>query len=239
MSDIINIFDENNLLWSKTYINCMQEKNDNLDSIIEEYLQIIKNDNMKYTNSEDEYNKKLEELNLCIENKNYLNKFTELSNIGILKEELNIIKILVKYTLQNKSLNCLFYEKCLTLLFELSELLRIRYNQTPFEHNANYRKKSNTNYKDCQGIYRSSYKFCLNTHNCVAYYSKNKICQYDHFVHNLLSADITSLLSFIKKNYVVGNTIMHSKDILKSINTLNYVVEHMYTELLNKTDNIK
>ena len=80
-----------------------------------------------------------------------------------------------------------------------------------------------------KSIKRSSYKFCNFKDECKYNYTKGtKGCYAHHYVHNMVSADIASLLVFIRKNGKKNNN-----EIIKCCNTLSYVIKHMYNELYN------
>ena len=100
---------------------------------------------------------------------------------------------------------------------------------------------------DSKSIPRSSYKFCEYGNECVFNYdpdSKDK-CHSQHFVHNILYADIISLYQYL----LIGKTSqvhLDINEILKSINTISFVINHMYEEIYllslynpNKTMQIK
>ena len=50
----------------------------------------------------------------------------------------------------------------------------------------------------------------------------------------MVSFDIKILLDYIKHKYEATNVILHNKEILKTINTLSYVIGHMESELRTK-----
>ena len=52
----------------------------------------------------------------------------------------------------------------------------------------------------------------------------------------MVSADLKNLLEYIKKKYdnVEDKNILHNKEILKTINTLSFVISHMESELKSK-----
>lgn len=84
-------------------------------------------------------------------------------------------------------------------------------------------------------IPRSSYKFCNYTYDCEFNYDfkKHKGCYHQHFVHNLLYADIDVLLKFIKFKKNKNLEIKDLEESIKSINTISFVINHMYDELKN------
>ena len=88
-----------------------------------------------------------------------------------------------------------------------------------------------------ENIPRCSYKFCKFKDSCsYNYNSKSKnVCYQDHYVHNMVSSDINILILYIKsrKNFD-RQYLSHNKEILKSINTLSYVISHMENELKTK-----
>jgi len=86
-------------------------------------------------------------------------------------------------------------------------------------------------------IYRSSYKFCNKKDECDALYSHitkpgtccNAKCNGDHFVHNKLISDLTCLITIIeeRKDESISN------DLRICLDTVNFVINHMYQELNN------
>jgi hypothetical protein len=79
-------------------------------------------------------------------------------------------------------------------------------------------------------IPRSSYKFCGHSYECTYNYGKRAVgCYSQHFVHNLISTDLKLLLLHININK--PNDTINFIEIKKSINTMSYVINHMYEEL--------
>jgi hypothetical protein len=116
--------------------------------------------------------------------------------------------------------------KSLSILLDLSETLRLRLGQ----------KEIVIDNKDPNTITRCSYKFCSYKDNCTYNYnlkSKN-LCYQNHYVHNMVSADLKILINYINNKYNSDMVIMHNKDILKTINTLSFVINHMESELKTK-----
>jgi len=219
----------NELIWFNNYMENIAIENKNVN----EYLNKLsnkteeKNVENKINQIEKDYLNKLKEIELLCENENEINKIKNNSSLVIIQKEYDIIKLLTKYTLQNKNLNYKFFSSCLLILLNLSEILRIRLGQK--EINT---EKMNFNEN---GISRCSYKFCSYQDNCsYNYNSKIKnICYQDHYVHNMVSLDLKILLNYIKKQEK-ENTIYHNKEILKTINTLSFVIGHMESELKTK-----
>jgi hypothetical protein len=73
-------------------------------------------------------------------------------------------------------------------------------------------------------ISRSLYHFCKDMHEC-----KNVYCKEHHFVYHLLYADVNALYEYIK-----NNTVFDIKEIIKSLTTIHYVLQHMMNELLKR-----
>jgi hypothetical protein len=75
-------------------------------------------------------------------------------------------------------------------------------------------------------IPRSSYQFCGFNYECEFNYNiKKKVgCYSQHYVHNLIYADLNALKTYILNSNNIG-------EIQKSINTISYVINHMYEEL--------
>jgi hypothetical protein len=201
----------------KEYINKLSNKNE--DKTIE----------VKINQIEKDYHDKLVEIEeLCVKS-NEIIILKSKSSLIILQKELDIIRLITKYTLQNKNINYDFIINCLNILLELSETLRIRLGQKIFNHEKIQVSQYNT-------ISRCSYKFCCYQDNCSYNYNlkiKN-LCYQDHYVHNMVSVDLKILIDYIKNKYGNTHNILHNKEILKTINTLSFVIDHMEKELRNK-----
>ena len=223
--------DENiilDLIWYNKYnINI----NDNIE--FDKFIKLLinknekKNINNKISEIENNYFEKIKIIENLFYDKDKINFIKMQNSLIILQKELDIIKILTKYTLQNKTLDYNFIKICLLLLLEFSNTLKNRLKQKNINHNNN----QNNLY-----ILRCSYKFCSYQDKCIYNYSnKSKnYCYHDHYVHNMVSADLNILLDYINNNKDNDNNINHTKEILKTINTLSYVIGHMETELKTK-----
>jgi len=221
----------NTFNWYQKYKLDIIIDNENIKNYIHKLtnINIANNLNNKINTMEENYNNKIKEYMKIILNHNeYISKIKNKSCLFIIQQELDIIKILTKYTLENKILDLNFYIPCLNLLLELSEILRIHFNQKEIINN-------NIN----NNLYRCSYNFCNYKDNCNFYYNtiinNKKKCYQDHYVHNMVSNDIKILLDYINKNKNNNGIILYNKDVLKTINTLSFVINHMEIELRNKS----
>ena len=220
---------EDNLIWYNKY-GLKIELNENITDLINIFKNKITEKNMdnKIDNMEKDYENKLINLKKLCDDSKEIKEIKSKNSLIILQKELDIIKLLTKYTLQNKNLNYNFYISCLNILLDLSETLRIRLNQKEIIYDNKI--GNNTN------IFRCSYKFCSYKDNCSFNYNNTKlknICYQDHYVHNMVSSDIKILINYIDSIYN-DNILIHNKEILKTINTLSYVITHMESELKNK-----
>ena len=82
-------------------------------------------------------------------------------------------------------------------------------------------------------LMRSSYKFCNKNCDCQSQYGflfnkKSRNCINDHYVHNKIISDIDNLLNFINNN---NNNLSLELELRKGLETINYVINHMYQEL--------
>jgi hypothetical protein len=171
------------------------------------------------------YIEKIKEIKESYDIDNIKAIYSKKKSLEIIQKELDIIKLISKYSLQNNKLEYNFIISCLKYLLELSNMLRARLQQPIISIS----KQNKTN------IIRCSYKFCNFKDSCVYNYSKKGNCCYqDHYVHNMVSHDIDALILYIESNNTVDETIIHNKEILKSINTLSFVIGHMETELRTK-----
>jgi len=186
---------------------------------------------------EQNYYDKIDNIKLLCNDNNKINEIKKQNSYNILKQELEIIKTLTKYTRENKIINYDFIIECLSFILILSDTLKNRINQKDIEI---INKIKTTQFPG--SINRCSYKFCDFKEKCIYNYddSIRKICYQDHYVHNMVSSDIKNLINFIKNiNKTSESSIMVLKEIIKTINTLSFVISHMETELNAKCFNIK
>lgn len=205
-----------------------------------------KNVESKINQIEKDYLHKLKDIELLCGSNDEVEKLKTQSSLVILQKELDIIKTLTKYTLQNKNINHVFFMSCLNILFNLSEALRLRIGQKEIVHE----KIIDENKPNEINISRCSYKFCSYQDNCTYNYNQKtkSLCYQDHYVHNMVSADLYILIEYINQKYEKINSaspncvnndiqyvsVLHNKEILKTINTLSFVIGHMETELRTK-----
>lgn len=179
--------------------------------------------NNKISQIEQDYNNKIQYIEYLYDNIDKINEIKTYNSLIILQKESEIIKILTKYTLQNKILDYNFLKKSLLLLLEFSEFLRLKLGQKIFNNNINlkYNLKHNeinsldtinsqdnsqdnsqNNSQDKNIIIsRCSYKFCSYQADCYYNYDtkSKKICYQDHYVHNMVSSDLQILLNYIEE----------------------------------------
>lgn len=207
-----------------TYFNLdILNSNDYINNLVNKYKFVDKLEK-KINIQEDDYLINIDEIdNLDIDN--FIENYHDEKCLIILQKELMIIKLLSKYSLQTTTLDYNFVIKCLKICFELSELLRKKINQKEIK------------ILNKENIQRCSYKFCNFKENCNYNYSKKKhnFCYQDHYVHNMVSHDILILINYIENdNFISINKNESLKEILKSINTISYVINHMENELKAK-----
>jgi hypothetical protein len=182
---------------------------------------------IKIAQIESDYLDKLKEIEKLCADENAIENINKLNSLNILQKELEVIKLLTKYSLQNNQLNYDFFMNALKLLLSLSEILRNRLGQPE----VSIEKKI---YVD-DNISRCSYKFCNYKDSCNYNYNKSKnLCYQDHYVHNMVSGDLKILIDYIIQKYGETKIVSHNKEILKTINTLSYVINHMENELKSK-----
>lgn len=192
-------------------------------------------DNCDYE-SDDEEEIKKQDLNLIdfslnnekilIEIDKILNNhdFSNMTSLEILKNQ-DLISSYISKSIQNNLINKNFFLKNITYLRDSSKHLSEKIKQSLFNHSLEYLKKDK--------IIRSSYKFCNFKQNCnYNYESGKKGCYADHYPHNMIYADCLSLLECINKFYKDIDEIQN-KEIMRCINTISFVIKHMYDELNN------
>lgn len=117
--------------------------------------------------------------------------------------------------------------KIISWLLKGSQILSNRLHLTIIHH------RNTTPTHQNSPIPRSSYKFCNYNYECDFNYNFKKFtgCYAQHFVHNMIFADIESL-----KNYMEFHKVLEEKslgEVRKSINTISFVFNHMHDELKN------
>ena len=159
----------------ENYINLLKLNQNNKN---EEFIE------NKLSQIENEYETKLKELNELCQSKINLDEINKMNSLSILQKEVDIIKLLTKYALQNNQLDYNFFLESLKYLFELSEILRIRIGQKEIIHDNKVLVPGN--------LPRCSYKFCSYKDTCSYNYNNNikRQCYQDHYVHRMVSADL-------------------------------------------------
>jgi hypothetical protein len=168
----------------------------------------------------------------------------KLNEIELLNKSLHAIKLL-KYEiiLSNKKNNLqtisseymisnTFDKILLWLLKALEHLNTIKNNiniNININKNINIKNNKNLKLKNKLKITRNSYKFCEFGKKCK-FILNNKICFSHHFVYDLVLSDICSVIKHLEQNKKTDYKII---DIIKSIDTIQYVLNHMYDELMN------
>ena len=142
-------------------------------------------------------------------------EFDQLSDLEVLECQNLVIGTLRK----NQVLDLQDFSKKISWLIDASKFLSNKLGLLLFQHKGSL-----------SSITRSSYQFCNATHECEFNYNiKKKLgCYSQHYVHNLIYADLCALQAFVSKNNM--NVVMNN-EIQKSINTISYVINHMYDEL--------
>lgn len=206
----------------------------------DQYYEHTQNNNINIKDYEKYFQQEPEVIDLDFEYDKSMLRITNLSNednldklleekisLHILEDELEIIKLLSKYTLQNNYLNLEFFMKCINLMLTMSHILSERLNLVKIVHKV---KNYNTYLPRC------SYKFCNFKNECFYNYNlKTKnICYQDHYVHNMIEADLIILRDYINIKFSENTLVVPNKEILKTINTLSYVIEHMHSELKSR-----
>ena len=223
--------------WIDNFFNksCLNMSNE-IDKLMNSN-KFINNIDVKIEEMEVDFTSKMNEIKNTFE-KNDINKlYNNKNSLEVLQKEVEIIKLISKYSLQNNKLEFEFIITCLKYLFSLSELLRNRLHQQPINMNKSYIGKNNLTNNSTNNITRCSYKFCNYKEECAYNYNigkKTNQCYQDHYVHNMVSHDVSSLISYIEFNYKTNSLILHNKEILKTVNTLSFVIGHMEGELRAK-----
>lgn len=188
-----------------SYLNKINLKNK------KNYLDVLKN-------KEKEFNTELDKLRVLTSNNFDKNKYNHLNSLKLLEMEKKIINNINRYCMKLNNLDFNFIIDVLKYLNGLSSILKTRLKQKDIKyHNKDH-------------IQRCSYKFCKFKENCSYNYSNKKnICYQDHYVHNMINCDLKQIINFLEKNK--DNPKKNLNDFSKSINTISFVINHMYKEL--------
>jgi hypothetical protein len=156
-----------------------------------------------------------------------ITNYKKYDDLELLEKEALIIIYINRFLLKNKlkESDKKFFIDLFVWIKNISEYFTNKLNLIPIVHSKRF--------KDEYLINRCSYKFCNYKDNCEYNYNKDgKKCNLDHYVHNMVYSDCDSLI-----NYLVNNDLEkldHYNEMMKCINTLMFVINHMYNELKNK-----
>jgi len=184
-------------------------------------------------NDEEEIKLNINSIDFSLNNEKILNEINKilkekdlnnLTSLEILKQQ-DLVSSYISKSIQNNIINKIFFIECISYLKETSNILSDKISQTLFLHNYNFIKKDK--------IIRSSYKFCNYKHECTYNYEKGKKgCYADHYPHNMVYADCDALLECMKL-YYTDEVEIQNKELVRCINTISFVIRHMYEELNN------
>ena len=184
---------------------------------LEKYKKI--NINLSINNSINETKKASEKIEINTEEIIKL-KYNNYNPLEILSLQIKIISYLLNYYKMCKLDDLNIYIKYLSWIHETSEHLCNSITQPVNKNKTNL-------------LMRSSYKFCNKKCDCQSQYGflfnkKPRNCINDHYVHNKIVSDIDNLLNYIKNS---TNNSTLDIELRKGLETINYVINHMYQEL--------
>jgi len=157
--------------------------------------------------------------------------YKKLTELKILKYQTYVISQLKKYVTQckneSKNFDIHLHQNKLEWLMETSDYL----SKLRKQKEVRIDKKHNKKHCDGTSIQRNSYEFC-NDFKCS--YSKMSRCPKKHFVYNYVKCDIGELI-----NYLISSEKQDILEISITINTINYVFNHMHDELASNLNYAK
>ena len=195
-----------------------------------DFMSLLKKNSKEYkTENDTSNNTDISNINFSLDNEQILKEIDNIFNIKHI-EKCNTL-ILLKYqnllisylnkSIQNTSIKKDFMLQILNWILLSSKILSNKLNLEITSHNEELLKSDK--------ILRSSYKFCNFKHKCnYNYDTKKKGCYADHYVHNSIYADIEVLIKWTNMF-----NITHSKELIKCVNTISFVIKHQYEELHN------
>jgi len=156
--------------------------------------------------------------------------FKDTNDVELLKYENYLFSYIRQYIKRcNENNDDINYQICVNYLKwieNVSSYFCKKLNLRFFTYNVEF----NDTLQD--SIPRSSYKFCNNSCDCEHNYKGNgKRCKGRHYVHDLVFADVNILIQYLNKAIQLGYSYINQNEVSKSINTISYVVNHMYMEL--------
>jgi hypothetical protein len=216
----VNSFDENNIylvsLENKYKSSCKLSLNEIINTTVENKSSDIFN----FSVENESINNKIKEII-------NINDFKDINDLDLLEKEALIIIYINRFLLKNKLKESekQFFIDLFTWIKNVSDFFSNKLNLSKITHSKRF--------KDEFLINRCSYKFCNFKDNCEFNYDKKtKKCNSDHYVHNMVYADCDSLINYLINNDI--EKIDHHNEMMKCINTLMFVINHMYNELKNK-----
>ena len=147
--------------WLNNFVNKLTPT-DEIIKYINQY-KFTNNIDVKIEEIEFNFTTKLQEIQAAFENDNIEHIYSKKPSLDIIQKEVEIIKLISKYSLQNNKLEYTFVLNCLNYLLQLSEMLRVRIKQSAITF---------TKPQKNSGIVRCSYKFCNYKDNCEFNYDK-------------------------------------------------------------------
>ena len=217
----VKSFDENNnyimALENKYKTSCKLSLNEIVSSTI---------DNNK---SSDIFNFSVENEAINIKMKEILSikEYKSLNDLELLEKEALVIIYINRFLLKNKLKEGekQFFIDLFNWIKDVSDYFCNKLGLQKINHSKRF--------KDEYLINRCSYKFCNYKDNCeFNYENKGKKCNSDHYVHHMVFADCESLINYLTSNNL--EVVDHHNEMMKCINTLMFVINHMYNELKNK-----
>ena len=198
----------------------------------EEFYQKHKTESY-YQDDQEEKSFDINNVEFSLNNENILNeiykilnyrKFDDMSSLEIIQKQ-DLISSYISKSIQNNIIKKNFFIDCITYLKDTSEVLSKKLNLSIHKHNYEFVKKDK--------IIRSSYKFCNYKHNCSYNYDKGKKgCYADHYPHHMIYADCDALL-YCVNTYYENMEEISNKEVIRCINTISYVIKHIFDELNN------
>lgn len=145
----------------------------------------------------------------------------ELEEIDILKNQCYVLSQLKKYVMSCRdkleNFDVQLHLPKLVWLLETSKYLSKKRNLKDIKIKKRH-----------EGLQRNSYEFCNSNYKC-----SNLRCRQKHFVYNYVNNDISELIKYLEDSTNIHNV----KEIYVTINTINFVFNHMHDELFNLKNN--
>ena len=175
------------------------------------------------------------DIDIDIDDQNIPN-IEKLEDIELL-EKSSMLARNIKYQITKKFINEYNNNKIIDWLYKsltwLKNVIELLIQRNYKKQLGNLRIIDSIKNNNNNSIIRNSYKFCEFGHQCKFNYSEYLQCYSQHYVYDLVYVDINEIIKYIENSKNKTKYDININEIKTSINTITYVINHIYDELFN------